>query len=278
MNYLDYDIAIELNGVEFTGNPASYILTIRDSIYDVFPQASLFFPDETSIFKTGGMLTDGFPIKLKLGLDGKMVSCPYVISQGETGSNMTVGFISGGMLLKLEHIGVSLMSSRTDAMKGLISDIMDDVIKNLKFDSSSIEKTRGKATWWRLGLNEEDFINKILKPSALSYNGSNTPLFFFGDCRNSFNVKSFSSMIKQKTAASYAVAPQPPSSIRSDGIETVSDIRPFTEGLRSSMMITKPRIFGYNGKNGNMVVNSDSAFKHVEGPGDAIPILSLIHI
>lgn len=272
MKYLGYDVDVQLNGSEFTGNPGMILFTISDSIYDLFPRASLAFPDETVLFKSGGMLTDGFPIALSLGLDGKTIGCSYVVSQGETESPETKGFSSGALKLNLIHQGRALMTSRSRSLKGVISDVMSTVVDTLKFSSSHLEKTRGMGTWWQTGNNEEDLLLRTLLPVASSYSGRDTPMYLFGDSNDQINLLSFASMIQGHPVGEYTMAPQSPTSMHEDGISTFYDLRPFTEGLMPSLLNAKPRVVGYKSDDASMLDTKDSVYSHVVGEGDAMPL------
>ena len=272
MTYLGYDLDIQLNGSEFTGNPAQFFFTISDSIYEIFPRASLAFPDEAVVFKSGGLLTDGFPIALSLGMDGKKVGCSYVVAQGETESPETKGFVSGALKLSLVHRGRSLMTSRSRALKGAISDVMSTVTTPLRFSSSFLEKTRGMSTWWQTGDDEEDFLTKVLLPVASSYSGKDTPMYLFGDSADRINLMSFASMVGGKPVGEYTMEPQSPSAMAESGVTTFYDLRPFTEGLMPNLLLSKPRVIGYRSSDASTLDAEDSAFSHAKGDGDSMPL------
>jgi hypothetical protein len=272
VTYLDYEVSVELNGAEFTGNPGQFFFTISDSIYDLFPRATLHFPDETSLFKSGGLLTDGFPILLKLGINGVSVGCSYVVDRGETESPMTIGYVSGDMTLKLVHKGRSKMSAKSRALVGLVSEIAPTVISPLGFVKTSFEKTRGKSTWWQMGVDEETFLRETLEPASTSYDSQDTPMFFFGDSTDTFNLKSFAAMIGQKEVASYTMVPQSIQAIAQQGFSSLYDLRPFTEGLTPSLAYAKPRVVGYKSTDASLLSSVESIFSHVKGSGDAVPL------
>jgi hypothetical protein len=276
MTYNNFEIAAELNGAEFDGPPGGFQFSMVDSIHELFPRGTLTFLDTSGYFKEGGIIVDGFPTKLTLGIpdQSKQISCDYVSQKSSAGAAMTPGSTTGPVIFELRHKGANLQSAIQKSYNDTIDSIVSDVVSPLGFTSTDIASLTGTGWWWRYGLTEEEFLIDVLRANMWSSDCDDTPFYVFGDSTGVLHVRSYAELFNQSSVASIVLMPNPQPSTDGSAITYAFDARPFSEGLDTLYPSAAPDERSYSEKDLSFTTKTDSTFKHAKGSGDHVPLIA----
>ena len=276
MTYNDFEVDVVLNGAAFDGPPGGFQFSMVDSIHELFPRGTLTFLDTSGYFKEGGVIVDGFPLSLTLGIPSKsaQLTCDYVARKATSGAAMTPGSTTGPVVFELQHKGAAAQSALQKAYQATIDVIVKDVIGPLGFSGTDVAALKGSGNWWRYGLTEEEFLIDVLRPNMWSADCEDTPFYVFGDSAGKLHVKSFAEMFKQSPTAKIVLMPNPQPDVEGSGITYAFDAQPFAEGLDTLYPTIRPDERSYAEADLSFVRLVDSTFKHVGGKGTAVPVVA----
>jgi len=189
-NFLGYIVGLFVNNSSDTPNPDTFSFIMRDNIYSPFPFVDLFFPDYSGLVLDFGSFTQGIPLNIKFGIDGKseMLNVYFKSSCRDTISPIagTPG-LNGN--LQINGIHDSYFSNRESPNIAFKEMLVSDAVKKL-FPSETkfkVEATKGKIESYAFD-DPYFFTQNVLLPQAT--NGKVVPYTFFRNLDNELHFES----------------------------------------------------------------------------------------
>lgn len=198
-----YILDVTINGNTFSIAPKDVDITFIDSIYSIYPRASIVFKDNTGIFIESRMGTLGVEISFDIGFQDNTVTLPFVVNNFQVSEQGRKQYLNGVYEIDLIH---SFFSDTTlngfQSFDGAPSAIIEEVIKNGSFVKTYIEETKPiqEALYYNPGLNFKDFLEKVILPNSLSSKNEEEPYYCFIDGGNNFHFETYSNMLSRKAS------------------------------------------------------------------------------
>jgi len=265
-----YDISLFYNGNELVDLDAkNYSFSIHSSIFNFFSNAQIKVKDISGLLREYMFSVEGGLFKIKLGVkDDNYLESSYVVVS-DSDINEVSGILSGNLQINLMHEYYNYQNIENSAYTGRISDIINnDIASDYKFSKVNINDTGSTSTWYRLGMNQKNFIEQVLLPNTYSNNSYNSPFFCFIDLDNSFNFRNYKFLYKNSSGITLNYQPIKQEEM---SITTILDIKPFrdsslkTKYLRNRTVVTRDYLTGDYIEESHTIVdnpsNKDSTLK-----------------
>ncbi|MGD9678180.1 MAG: hypothetical protein AB7V16_07425 [Vulcanibacillus sp.] len=191
-----YEISISLEDQELDSIPSNFSFTQKDSIFNLYPTASLKFNDIQGHFSEYLSFINGTKINITYGLPDEYFSCDYAIIKNSIPDQQSIHSFGGISEMSLLHYYSFNQSKKSFAYKDEISNIIKKITPS--FTDRKIEVTENKGVWYQSLITDADFMENYLLPFAYSSTSSKTPFFLFIDSNNTFHFQSYASLFSQK--------------------------------------------------------------------------------
>jgi hypothetical protein len=186
-----YQIEIKVNDEIFDAPATSYSFIIRDSIFNLYPIASLFFNDTSGQFNEYLTFINGIKVNITYGTENEFIICPFIVAKNSVPNQSTQVNIGGVNEISLIHEYLYNQNKVSFAFNDEISNIINKKVSKYPFTSINIDKTFNKGTWYQPLMNDAEFMQTILLPFAFSTDAENSPYYLYIDCNNEFYFKSY---------------------------------------------------------------------------------------
>jgi len=270
-----YNLEVSLNGQALEISPNETYFSMHDSIHNFFSNSTIILNDSFGLMREYMMSIEGTLYDLSYGIENlknNLLKNSYVTISDETKEVMSNGVLNGKISLNLLHSFYDKQEIQNAAYKKTISNIIDSLIESHFFKEKDIESTQGVTTWYQLGMNQKDFIEKVLIPNAYSDSADKTPFFAFIDNNNVFNFKSYKTMFNSSPVATLNFNP-----IKKEGssINSIYDIKPFRTGSLKTKSKRNRTLISRSLQNGSFTKEKDlmSSYPGTKENGALLPIL-----
>lgn len=229
MNYNGlYEIGIALGAKkeETDIHPDTYSLTMKDSIWHLYPTLQWDVQDSFGLYQEMSMFTDGMEVTASLGYLGEFLHCPYILQTPIKPVSLSGGSLGGVVQNSLIHRYSERQEIKFHNWYDNISKIVQKLVNNFLFNSVNISTTTNEDYWYQYNLSDSQFIVKQLLPFAWSANSQDTPFFAFIDSANNFHFQDYLTLWDQTPIKAYL---QTPSDQVEDGI-VVHNLQRVTPG------------------------------------------------
>ena len=199
-----YLIGVEIEDTELDYDPALYSFFIKDSIYNLFPTASMTFRDLSGQFSEYLTFINGVKVKITFGSSEESITCPFVVVKNSIPEQIVSNNIGGISEIPLVHDYYYYQSKQSLAFNDEISNIIKKKIRNYNFNSTDIDTTINKGIWYQPYITDSEFMTKKLLPFAYSTDSNDSPFYLFIDVNNNFYFKSYKKLyIDSKSYGNY---------------------------------------------------------------------------
>lgn len=270
-----YNLEVSLNGQALEISPNETYFSMHDSIHNFFSNSTIMLNDPFGLMREYMMSIEGTSYELSYGIENlknNLLKNSYVTISDETQEVMSSGTLNGKISLNLLNNFYDKQEVKNAAYKKPISSIISSLIEDFLFKAKDIESTQGVTTWYQLGMNQKDFIEKVLIPNAYSDSADKTPFFVFIDNNNVFNFKSYKTMFNSSPVATLNFNP-----IKKDSssIDSIYDIKPFRTGSLKTKSKRNRTLVSRSLKDGSFTKEKDlmSSYPGTKESGALLPML-----
>jgi hypothetical protein len=199
MLYYDrYEIELKIDGTVVDYPAANYIFSIRDSIYDLYPHASMSFNDSSGLFNEFLSFTNGTKVEIKFGNKDDFITCPFVIDKNSIPEQRTQLSFGGNTDISLIHEYYAKQNKQAISHNDEISNIIRKKARLYSFHNASsldIDTTFNKGLWYQPLMTDSEFMVKNLLPFSFSKDSADSPFFLYIDINNDFHFKSLKKLL-----------------------------------------------------------------------------------
>jgi hypothetical protein len=201
MDKNNYTLSIKINKASTDLNGDDVSLSFSDSIYELYPKASIQFVDSSGLFLESRITTAGIHFDFSVGYNSKILNLPFLVNYFETPDQLDSNSLNGTILINLIHSFYNSTSNLPKAYSKTTSDIITELISGFKFLKTDVESTVSlqDSPYYNPMLTFEDFVKNIILPNSISNQNKADPFFCFINSRNEFYFKSFTSLTKNSS-------------------------------------------------------------------------------
>lgn len=225
-----YNIELKINNGDFEAGISNFSFHLHDSIFELYSTCKFTIKDPTGLYRDYLLTSEGNTLSISYGNElykSNTLKNKYTVVSDEVPTVQTTGLLNGNIIVNSVHEFYNFQKIESKANEDLISNIVSKEIKDYSFNKKTIEKTSGKTIWYKLLMNQGDYITKVLSPNALSGSYEKSPYFAFIDNSNCFNFVPYGYLIKQNPVAELVYKPIEP---QGSDINTVFNVKPFRVG------------------------------------------------
>ncbi len=230
-----YEIKISLDGDEIDYTPSAMAFRIKDSIFSLYPTASLNFQDLDGLFSEVLAFVNGTKVDIVYGLRDETEECSFTIIKNSVPDQANANSFGGNLEASLVHHYMYNQSKKSFAYKDEIGNIIKKLISTYNFKKVNIETTVNKGYWYQSLVNDAEFMNNYLLPFAYSTN-SNTPFYLFINSANEFYFQSHKTLMNQNSVEELQLTSK--GNVQSNAKNAIQGIYPYQTSiseLRSSL-------------------------------------------
>ena len=189
-------ISLKVNGNESNISPMSFSITEFDSIYQFYPKVKMCVSDYEGLMNEYLAWVNGTSVEITFGQDAENSrKCKFIVTKNSVPQQRTSSSgIGGDFEIDLIHDYYYTQHKISKVYQSNISDIIESIVQNYKFDKKNIESTLNSGIWYQPYINNSEFIVDYLLPFAFSNSSQNTPFYCWINSNNEFNFKSFQAM------------------------------------------------------------------------------------
>ena len=189
-------ISLKVNGNESNISPMSFSITEFDSIYQFYPKVKMCVSDYEGLMNEYLAWVNGTSVEITFGQDAENSrKCKFIVTKNSVPQQRTSSSgIGGDFEIDLIHDYYYTQHKISKVYQSNISDIIESIVQNYKFDKKNIESTLNSGIWYQPYINNSEFIIDYLLPFAFSNSSQNTPFYCWINSNNEFNFKSFQAM------------------------------------------------------------------------------------
>lgn len=269
-----YELDLKINDISLEFSPQELNFSIHDSIHNVFSSANIYINDTSGLMREFLFFNEGNKYSLTFGIkDLTTLNSDYIVESNESQDIITQGILSCKYKLNLLHNWYSYQEITNKAYTNRISLIVRELIQNYRFKSIIMNDTSNNTTWYQLGMNQKDFIEKVLLQNAYSFNMDGTTFVCFIDVDNNFQFRNIKSLFDSNPVAELVYAPQ----IKDNySINVIQTIKPFSEGLLQTKKTLNRTVVYRDLQTGEISTDDDDIMTHPINsklPNSKLPIL-----
>lgn len=263
-----YEISIFLEDQELDAIPSNLSFTQRDSIYQLYPVASLKFNDIQGHFSEYLSFINGTKVKIVYGTIDEYFPCEYTIVRNSIPDQQSMHSFGGISEISLLHYFSFNQTKKSFAYKDEISNIIKKLTSS--FSNRTIDVTENKGTWYQSLITDADFMENQLLPFSYSSSASKTPFFLFINSNNEFNFQSYNSLFSKTAVEELKFTKKgTPEALGRDSIHTIFPYQPNVNNIRHTLH----SYFSTFDKSGANVISDDSIKDFIHN-GKQIPIIA----
>jgi len=169
----------------------NYAFIIKDSIYQVFPEAELAMTDLSGLFLEYGVFTRGAPLGITLEMDDDILESKFIISHRDNITQPVKNSLGGNVKISGVHESYTKNRARRSAYYNKKA---SDIIKDL-FPDADVEDTSAKIAVYQKNEDSYEWVSNVLLDLADS--STKTPFVFFRDLQGKLFFKSIGDLAKQ---------------------------------------------------------------------------------
>lgn len=193
-------VGIHLENENSSLSGYDFSITIRDSIFDLFPICKLLIKDSSFRLNEYRAFVNGTPLKIFLDTsDDNWIGLPLVVDENSTPQQLKQGEVGGNIELKCVHEFWYKQEKLKQSFDDNISNIIQNIADKYDFESVDIDSTTNKGLWLQPSMTDSEFIINNLLPFCYDTSSQDSPYYCFIDCDNIFHLKSLSKMMNQNS-------------------------------------------------------------------------------
>jgi hypothetical protein len=190
-----YEVELKINDTLLDFPPANYIFTIKDSIHSLYPKATLNFNDSSGQFNEFLAFVNGTRVSIKFGNKDDFIICPFVVIKNSIPEQMNQVSFGGTTELELIHEYYIKQQKHAHIYNDEISSIIRKKSKEFPFNTTDLDITQSKGTWYQPLINDSDFMTLLLLPFAYATDSAKSPFYLYIDANNDFYFKSYKKLV-----------------------------------------------------------------------------------
>jgi len=229
---------------------------MKDSIHELYPELSMEFKDRTGTFKEYLLTLEGLPLQIWYGLSDEYINCPYIIYTDSIEGTYDNNKITSEININAYHEYYDKQEIKSAAyVKQTPDTIMNKLVKNENFSSIDIDSTSNNYNWYQPLVTDAYFMSNMLLPNLVSKNSSDTPFFLFIRSDNSFNLKSYASMMDAKEVKTLYYVSQ--KTVDELEFNTINSFQYFKNGSDFTKELRNRRLFKFSKDDGSLSEEED---------------------
>jgi hypothetical protein len=252
--YNTYEIELKINDQVIDTDPQSYSFTMKDSIYQLYPELTLDINDEVGILQEFGLFFENIPIQTTFGYENNFIQNNYVIIDDALENKFSPNKLSGIVSVNARHTYYNDQEITSKAYSGNISDITNEVIAPNQWNSINIDNITASSTYYQPLITNEQFLLDILRPNAFSTSSGKSPHYIFIDSANNFNFKSYKTLFNNGSVTTLEFIQQDTETL---SINDILDLKRFKVGSDIYEDYKKRLVFQHNIEDLELVENED---------------------
>jgi len=233
VEFRDIDLTVIFDKQLADPSPEDISISIKDDLFSFFSTGLFSVKDHSSILLEYRALNDGS--SLGLGVfslaEDAVEPTSFIVDSSSAEQSLENGILSRRIDAKLIHEKFNSLGVEGSAIEGTVSDVVSEIIETLGFKEKIISKSGGTSIWYRPLINEQDFIEKILLPKAVSESNNFSPFFAFTTSDGIFHFEDYESMMNKSVKESFSYRPAVEVSYDPT---LLTSVIPFTNGVKKS--------------------------------------------
>lgn len=271
MKILDaYDLSIKINGAEFQAEPSNFSFSIKDSIHSLYPKFILDYNDIGGVWQEYLLNLENMIYDITFGIQNDFLSSKFVVIEDDLMQLTNPQLLAGYNNITGLHEYYDYQEIKGTCYKNTITNIINQLISNYNFKSKNVEVTTCNNYWTQPLMTDAEFMTDILLPNT--YNKAiKSPYFLYIDNTNTFNLKSYSTMIKSLPVETYNYNLE--NIQKPDATTTIIDMKRIKMGSTVHKQFRKRNCLKINQTTGNLIKEDDYIYSYPSEPGKYLPII-----